>query len=58
MTFTANGKREIDHDTMFILYLPLAAFSFSVKSSSSAFASKVRISLGYSHLYTLYFKKT
>ena len=43
---------------MFILYLPLAVFSFSVKSSSFALASKARISLHYSHLCTLYFKKT
>ena len=45
------GKREIlyDHVTMFILYLPLAVFSFSVKSSSFTLASKARISLHYSH---------
>ena len=56
MTFTANVR--YDHVTMFILYLPLAVFSFSVKSSSFALASKARISLHYSHLCTLYFKKT
>ena len=51
MTFTANGKQDIyDHETMFILYLPLAVFSFAVKSSSFAFNSKARISLHYSHL--------
>ena len=44
--------------TMFILYLPLAVFSFSVKSSSFALASKARSSLHYPHLCTLYFKKT
>ena len=56
MTFAANVR--YDHVTMFILYLPLAVFSFSVKSSSFALASKARISLHYSHLCTLYFKKT
>ena len=56
MTFTANVR--YDHVTMFILYLPLAIFSFSVKLSSFASASKARISLHYSHLSTLYFKKT
>ena len=45
MTFTANGKRKYYHVTMFILHLPLAVFSFSVKSSSFALASKARISL-------------
>ena len=59
MTFTANGKRvRYEHLTMFILYLPLAVFSFSVKSSSSELASKATISLHYSHLCTLNFKKT
>ena len=53
MTFTV-----YDHVTMFILFLPLAVFSFSVKSSSLALASKARISLHYSHLCTFYFKKT
>lgn len=38
---------------MFILHLPLAVFSFLVKSSSFAFASKARISMHYSHLCTL-----
>ena len=47
-----------DHVTMFILYLLIAVFSFSVKSSSLALASKAKISLHYSHLCTLYFKKT
>ena len=41
ITFTANGRN--DHVTMFTLYLPLAVFSFSVKSSSFVLASKVRI---------------
>ena len=56
MTFTANGKREIsprDH-----VYPIFAVFSFSVKSSSFAFALKVRISLYYYHLCTHFFKKT
>ena len=35
---------------MFALYLPLAFFNFSVKLSSFALASKVRIILHYSHL--------
>ena len=56
MTFTASVR--YDHVSMFILYLPLAVFSFSVKSSSFALASNVRISLHYSHLCTLSFKKT
>ena len=43
--------------TMFILYLPLAVFSFSVKSSSFGLSSKARISLHYSHLCTLYFQE-
>ena len=50
MTFTVNGKVRYDHVTMFILCLPLAVFSFSVKSSSFALASKARSSLHYSHL--------
>ena len=44
--------------TMFILYFPLAVFSFSEILSSFALASKVRIILHYSHLYTHLFKKT
>ena len=56
MTFTANVG--YDHVTMFILYLPLAVFSFSVKSSSFALTTKARISLHYSYLCTLHFKKT
>ena len=47
-----------DHLTVLILYLRLAVFSFSVKSSSFALASKARISLHYSHLCFLYFKET
>ena len=43
--------------TMFILHLPLAVFSFSVKLSSFALASKVRIILRYSHLCTNCFKE-
>ena len=38
-----------DHMTMFILHLPLAVSSFSVKLSSFALASKARIVLHYSH---------
>ena len=55
------GKRQnvrYDHVTMFILYLPHAVFSYSVKSSSFALALNARISLHYTHLFTLYFKKT
>ena len=52
------SKVRYDHVTMFILCLPLAVFSFSVKSSSFVLASKARISLHYSHVCTLYFKKT
>ena len=40
-----NRDVRYDHVAMFILYLPLAVFSFSVKSSSFALASKARISL-------------
>ena len=43
MTFMANVR--YDHVTMFILYLPLAVFSFSFKSRSFALASKAGISL-------------
>ena len=42
---------------MFIVYLPIAVFSFSEKLRSLALASKVRISLHFSDLCTLYFKK-
>ena len=38
---TANGKD--DHVTTFILHLPLAVFSFSVKLSSFVLASKVSL---------------
>ena len=55
ITFTANGRN--DHVTMFTLHLPLAVFSLSVKLSSFALASKVRIILHYSNLCTNYFKK-
>ena len=59
MTFTANVRYR-GHVTMFILYLSLAVFSFSVKSSSFTLASKARIILHSSQLIscTLYFKKT
>ena len=50
ITFTANGRN--DHVIMFILHLPLTVFSFSVKSSRLALASKVRIILHYSCLCT------
>ena len=43
--------------TMFILHLQLAMFSFSVKLSSFALVSKVRISLHYSHLCTHFFQE-
>ena len=52
----ANGG--IDHMTMFTVYLPLAVFRFSVKVSSFALASKVRIIVRYSHLCTNIVKKT
>ena len=42
-----------DHVTMFILYLPFAVFSFSVKLSSFVLASKASISLHYS-LFSLF----
>ena len=56
ITLTANGRN--DHVTMFILYLPLAVFSFSVKLSSFSLASKARIILHYSNQCTNCFKKT
>ena len=43
--------------TMFILYLPLAVFSFSVKSNSFTLVSQARISLHYSHLCTLFISR-
>ena len=46
--FTTNGKN--DHVTMFILHLPLAVFSFSVKLGSFSLASKARMILHYSYL--------
>ena len=52
----ANGR--IDHITMFTLYLPFAVFRFSVKLSSFALASKVRIIVRYSHLCNNIIKKT
>ena len=58
ITFKANGKRQNDHVTMFILNLPLAVFSFSVKSSGFALASKARIIQDHFHLCTFYFEKT
>ena len=50
-TLTGNGRNY--HVTMFILNLPLAAFSFLEKLSSFALASKARISLHFSLLRTL-----
>ena len=41
-----------DHVTMFILHLPFAVFSFSVKLSSFTLVSKARIILHCSHLRT------
>ena len=56
-TFTANDRN--DHVTMFTLYLSLDVLYFSVKLSSSASASKVRIILHYFHLCTIFvFEKT
>ena len=40
-----NRDVRYDHMAMFILYLPLSVFSFSVKSSSFTLAPKARISL-------------
>ena len=57
-TFTPNRRGRNDHVTMFILYLLLAVFSFSVKFSSFGLASKARIILHHSHLSTYFFKKT
>ena len=56
ITLTANGKNE--HVIMFALYLPLTVFSFSVKSSSFALASKARIRLRYPRLCPHFFKET
>ena len=47
LRLTANSRN--DHVTMFILHLPLAVFSVSVKLGSFALASKARIVLYYSH---------
>ena len=57
MTFTQTANVRYDHATMFILYLPLAVFSFFVKSSSFALKSKARISLHCSHLCTPLFQE-
>ena len=59
-TFTKNRPANDKNGqvTMFTLYLPLSVFSFLVKLSSFALASKVRIILHYSHLCTNFFKKT
>ena len=47
-----------EHVTMFTLYLPLAVFSFSIKLSRFALASKVRIILRYYfHLCTIFSRK-
>ena len=51
--FTANSRN--DQVTMFILYLLLAVFGFSVTLISFAVASKVRIIL---HCSLFFFKKT
>ena len=59
MTFTANDKREMwPRDYVYPILASLHVFSFSIKSSCFAFASNSRISLHYSHICTLYFKKT
>ena len=50
--FTANGRN--DHLTVFALYLPLAVFSFSLKLSCFALASKAKIILRYFHLCTYF----
>ena len=46
-----------DHVTMFILHLPLAVFSFSVKLRSFAFVSNARIVLFYYHLCATFSRK-
>ena len=52
------GKRQnYDHVTLFTLYLLLAVFSFSVKLSSFALASQVRIILHYSHPFAHFFQE-
>ena len=54
---TENSKT--DQKTMYIIHLPLAVFSFSVKLStcSLALVSSASTILHYSHLCTLFFKK-
>ena len=54
--FMSNGKN--DHVNMFTMYLSLTIFSFLVKLSSFALASRVGIILHFSHLCTNFFKKT
>ena len=58
ITLKANDRK--DQRTMFILHLPLDVFIFSVKLSSFALVSKVKIILHYSHLRSIFFffKKT
>ena len=56
ITVMENGRN--DNVTTFILQLPLAVFSFLVKFSSFALASKARIILHCSHLCAHCFKKT
>ena len=56
ITFTVNGTN--GHVTMFILYLPLALYNFSVKLSSFALASEAKIILHYSLLCSHFVKKT
>ena len=46
--YTSQVKK-MDLVTMFFLHLPRAVFSFTVKLSSFALASKARITLHYSH---------
>lgn len=55
ITFTANGNN--DHVTMLALYMQLAVFSLSVKVSSFALASKIRIILHYSPICVLIFSR-
>ena len=59
MTFTANGRNDL-HVTLFVLNLPLAVLSFSLKLSSFVFnlATGAKIILHYSLLfYALFFSR-
>ena len=57
ITFTETANDRDDHVTTFILHLPLAVLSFSVKLSSFALASKIRIILSYCHRVLIFSRK-